>query len=69
MYVAMPHLVFMDAMVSWLIHGRNIFHISQFEFCRLVGKGEDGPCGATLMLNLLMPFCSVPLLCVLSCTI
>ena len=39
-----------------------------FQFCHLVVKGEDGPCGATLLLNLLMPFCCVSLLCVLLCT-
>ena len=32
-------------------------HVSQFQFCRLVGKGEDGPCGAGLMKNPIMPLC------------
>ena len=55
MYVAMPHFVFMEAIVSHLING-GIFlicraHVSPFLFCRLVGKGDDGPCRATLMLN------------------
>ena len=33
-------------------------HVSQFQFCRLAGKGEDGPCGTTLMLN--------PMMCIIS---
>ena len=52
MYVAMPYFVFMEAMVSHLIHGGTFLifgaHVSQFQFCRLVGKGEDGPCGPRL---------------------
>ena len=63
MYVAMPYFVFIKAMVSCLIHGGNISHVSQFQFCRLVGKGEDGPCGATLVLNPMMPLCPVSFLC------
>ena len=34
-------------------------NVSQFQFSRLVGKGEDGPCGATLIKNLMMPLCYV----------
>ena len=34
-------------------------YVSQFQFCRLVRKGEDGPCGATLMKNPMMPLCCV----------
>ena len=62
MQVAMPYFVFMEAMVSCLINGGTFFifgaHVSQFQFCRLVGKGEDGRCGATLMLN--------PMMCIIS---
>ena len=59
MYVVTPHFVFMEAMVSCLIEGWNISRISQFHFCHLEAKGEGGPCGATLMLNPLMPLCCV----------
>ena len=52
MYVAMPYFVFLEAMVSHLIHSGKFLifgaHVSQFQFCRLVGKGEDGPCGPRL---------------------
>ena len=51
MQVAMPYFVFMQAMVSCLIHSGNLSHISRFQFCRLVVQGDSGPCGATLMLN------------------
>ena len=48
MYVAMPYFVFMEAMVSCLIHGENTSHVCNpcflFLVCHLVGKGEDGPC-------------------------
>ena len=73
MYVAMLYFVFMEVMVSDLIHGGTILifgaHVSQFQFCRLVGKGGDGPCGATLMLNPMMQLRRVSFLCVLPCTI
>ena len=48
MYLAMPYFVFMEAMVPCLIHSENASHVWNpyflFRFCRLVGKGEDGPC-------------------------
>ena len=73
MYVAMLYFVFVEAMVSDLIHGGTILifgaHVSQFQFCRLVGQGEDGPYGAALILNPTMPLCRVSFLCVLPCTI
>ena len=62
MYVAMPYFVFMEDMVSDLIHGGTFIifgaHVFLFQFCRLVSKGDDGPCGATLMLN--------PMMCIIS---
>ena len=58
MYAAMPYFAFMEAMVSHLIHGGTLLtfgaHVSPVQFCLLVGKGEDGPCGATSMLNAMM---------------
>ena len=32
MYAAMLYLVFMEAMVSCLIHAGIVFHVSQFQF-------------------------------------
>ena len=62
MFVAMPYFLFMEVMVSGLINGETFFifgaYLSQFQFCSLVGKGEDGPCVAALMLN--------PMMCIIS---
>ena len=74
MYEAMPYFVFMEAMVSHLIHGGTFLifgaHVSQFQFCRRVGKGEDvGLMWATLMLNPMMPLCLVSFLCVPPCAL
>ena len=52
----------MEAMLSDSIHGGTFLmfgaHVSQFRLWRLVSKGDDGPCGATLMLN--------PMMCIVS---
>ena len=58
----------MEAMVSCLIHGGNISHISQFQFLPSCRQGEDGPCGAMLMLTPMMPLCCVSFPCVVPCT-
>ena len=52
MFVAMPYVVFMEAMMSHLIHGETFLKLELMFlnsiFCRVVGKGEDGPCGPRL---------------------
>ena len=48
MYVVMPYCVFMEAMLSCLIHGGNISRISPFQFRGLVGMGEMGHVGPHL---------------------
>ena len=63
MYVLTPYFVFMEAVASYMIHSGKTSHFSQFQCCCLVGKGEDGPSGATLMLNPMMPLCGVSFLC------
>ena len=73
MCVAKPFVVFMETMVSaWsTVKTLLIFYtrVSQFLFWRPVGKGEDGPCGATLMKNAMMPLCCVSYPRVVPCTI
>ena len=63
MYVGIPYSVFMGALVSSLIHAENVSHAwnSYFHFqcCCLVGKDEDGPSGATLMLKRMIPLCCI----------
>ena len=69
MYVVMRYFVFMEGTVSSLIQGENISLVWNLLFLilfwRLVGKGEDGPCGGTLMQNPMMPLCCISFLCVL----
>ena len=62
MHIAMHYFVLMEAMASYLIHVEILMfgtHVSQFHFCRLVGKGEDGPFVATLMKKPMMPSCRI----------
>ena len=54
----MLYFVFLEAIMSCLIHGGTFFifgaYVSQFHLCRFVCKGEDGLCVATFMLNPMM---------------
>ena len=63
MYVAMPYVFFMEAMVSCLIHGENIFHIWNpcciFHFTVFWASLRMGHVSPSLMRNPMMPLCCI----------
>ena len=73
MYVALAYFVFMEAMVSHLIHAGTFLifgaHVSQCQFGPSCRQGWGWAMRATLMVNLMMPLYRVSFLCAPPCAI
>ena len=63
MYVAMPHFVFMGAMVSWLINGENISYVWNpcclLHFTVLLARVRMGHVCPSFARIPMMPLCSI----------
>ena len=63
MYVAMPYLVFMEAMVSWLINGENISYVwnpcRSLHFIVMWARVRMGHVCPSFARNPMMPLCFI----------